>query len=38
MRVQRNDEALREKEGSALRLTRFGGGTAVPRDVTGYCP
>lgn len=34
MRVQKNDEALREKVGNvlALRLARLGGGTSVPPD------
>lgn len=37
MKVQKYDEALREKVGSALalalRLARLGGGTTVPPDV-----
>ena len=34
MRVQKNDESLREKVGSALalRLARLGGDTSVPPD------
>ena len=38
MKVQKYDEALREKVGSALalalRLARLGGGTTVPPDIT----
>ena len=39
MRVQKNDESLREKVGSALalRLARLGGGTTVPPDKRLWC-